>query len=218
MSICSHHFDKSFGQIDHIDRYPEMVPHVGTEYQAAGHKRLLLIGESNYLPPESKVHHDPQAWYAGTSGDLTDKEREWIHCRDLLASKTTRWVKGHTIYQNLEQALIAAGAARRTNMFSMVAYMNCFQRPAKEKLSLNVEQCDIDVSRRVMLAVTEIIRPEMICIVSSAAWRRVGSHLDHQRADWEFTPHPSSAWWNRRSRRGIGREVFTKFARKWLSR
>lgn len=220
MSITTDAFDQKLSAIDHFVKYPEMLPHVGVDFQGDGHKKLLLIAESNYLPPESTVHLTAQLWYDGTSADLSEDERNWIHCRNLVAYKTeiVRWKKGHAIYGNLENALVKAGAKQRANMFSMVAYMNCFQRPAKRGASLIVGDQDILVSKEVVGSVIAILQPEMVCFVSSKAWGYVGLGLDRASAEFACTPHPCSTWWNRKSKHGSsGREAFIAFARKWLA-
>jgi hypothetical protein len=103
-------------------------------------------------------------------------------------------------------------------MFATIAYMNCFQRPAEFGRSLVVADQDINVSKDVLASVVAILQPEMICFVSSLAWRWVGSGLDPMTAEIAHTPHPCSAWWNRKSKRGsTGRETFIAFARKWLA-
>ena len=53
---------------DHLRRFPCMHPWIGSRYQDKRHKRLLVIGESHYLPPDSTIHHDPDRWYPQQPG------------------------------------------------------------------------------------------------------------------------------------------------------
>jgi hypothetical protein len=45
-------------KIEHFVKYPSMIPYSGQDYELDLHKKLLLIGESNYLPEESEIHLD----------------------------------------------------------------------------------------------------------------------------------------------------------------
>ena len=79
-------FDTSLKQIPHYQAYPAMLPFVGEEYISEQHKKVLVIGESHYLPKESTVHHDAEAWYAGSQESLNDKEVAWINTCELILS------------------------------------------------------------------------------------------------------------------------------------
>ena len=39
---------------DHLRRFPCMHPWIGSRYRDERHKRLLVIGESHYLPPPTR--------------------------------------------------------------------------------------------------------------------------------------------------------------------
>ncbi|MGC9261264.1 MAG: hypothetical protein ACP5I8_14460 [Phycisphaerae bacterium] len=214
-------FDDGLKKIKHFKRYPEMLPHVGVHY-AKRHPGLLLIAESNYLPDDSTVHMSANGWYSGKSARLSKEEREWIHCRDIIGSGCNQtWPsRGHKIYNNIETALIDAGTPWCENMFSTVAFMNCFQRPGQKGESLKIEPLDRDVSIQVIRETICIIRPKMVCFTSSLAWDAVGRHLldaSEGKIIFEHTPHPGCFWWYRQSKRGIGRTIFIDFAKRWLA-
>jgi hypothetical protein len=222
MNICSIAFDHRLRQIEHFDRYPMMLPHVGSEYERDNHKRLLIIAESHYLPPESTVHHDPAAWYSGSSDRMKtpSDDPRWIDCRYLVA------MVNHPIFRNLKSALNEARKPNplRDDVFKMVAYMNCFQRPARNvsggrSFSRDLKDLDLEKSAGVLRQVIDAIQPQMVCFVSSFSWRTVGRDLARVRPliQFGYTPHPARQWWHRRSIRGTGKEQFVAFARQWLS-
>ena len=59
---------------EHLRRYPCMQPWIGNRYRDKRHKRLLVVGESHYLPPDSTIHHDPARWYRSSQSDLNPEE------------------------------------------------------------------------------------------------------------------------------------------------
>lgn len=72
-----------------------MMPYIGADYISALHSKLLILGESFYLPKESTIHLDPVAWYSSNQGLLAITENEcedevkWINCRELLEGGAT---------------------------------------------------------------------------------------------------------------------------------
>ena len=50
---------------------------IGSRYRDARHKRLLVIGESHYLPPDSTIHRDPGRWYRSRQEELSGEEVRW---------------------------------------------------------------------------------------------------------------------------------------------
>ena len=59
---------------EHLRRYPCMQPWIGSRYRDERHKRLLVVGESHFLPPDSTIHHDPARWYRSSQTDLSSEE------------------------------------------------------------------------------------------------------------------------------------------------
>ncbi len=62
---------------DHLRRFPCMQPWIGSRYRHPRHKRLLVVGESHYLPPGSTIQHAPDRWYRGSQADLSEEEVRW---------------------------------------------------------------------------------------------------------------------------------------------
>ena len=88
---------------EHLRRYPCMQPWIGSRYRDERHKRLLVIGESHYLPPESTIHHDPERWYCSSQADLSDEEVRWA---STIGNITGRWTKAHRIYRAIQDEIV----------------------------------------------------------------------------------------------------------------
>ncbi|MBN2294018.1 MAG: hypothetical protein JXM70_16450 [Pirellulales bacterium] len=221
IGYCTTRYDKKLGKIEHYQRYPQMMPFVGEDYDGKTHFKVLLIAESHYFPSCSSKHKDTNAWYDGYT-DLSDTEKSWINNRGGIKSgKDQHWKsKGHAIYRNIEKAMIEAGFPKRENMFSYVAYMNCFQRPAMKGDSIRnvMEDLDKEKSKQVLEGVVHAIKPDYICFVSSFAWHTIGKHMEFNglKEDPMHTPHPACCWWHRKSKKGKGKIVFKKFMRGTL--
>lgn len=140
-----------------------------------------MVAESHYLPAGSTVHMDAERWYAGSEADLAgEREPRWIHTRGILNKSAGRWrPKGHTIYRRLEQALVEAGFPESDNTFKYVAFMNGFQRPAVEGLSLKPHKADLRVSRDTLNGVVAAaLQSDQVIFVSSKARRFLGGQLN----------------------------------------
>jgi hypothetical protein len=193
----------SLEMISHFKAYHAMVPFVGNHYEAPQHNKLLLVGESNYLPKKSKVHLDPDAWYKGCQKQLSDEEIRWIHCRGLLKGDWNNG--GHRIYREINRCLESAGINGSERSMEHVAYMNAFQRPAREGDSIKhiVKTLDKDKAAEVIKEVVDVIEPDMVVFVSKYAWDALKSRLKRADGmpDLDFVCHPTGAWsyWNRES-------------------
>lgn len=167
MSIyCSTEFDERFAHIDHYRIFPEMLPWVGVNY-ALSFKKLLVVGESHYLPTGRTVHHDSEGWYR-RSNELQLDELRGIKTRGTIGNgiginPSKSWkIKSKTIYRNVERALLNStmfNVAPQT-AFTEVAFMNYFQRPGHTSGdSIHVNQLDKEVSVVVFSEVVRIIQP-----------------------------------------------------------
>ena len=202
--------DPAFEKIPFYQRYPQFRPFVGNQY-AGSPVKILILGESHYLPEGSTIHKVADKWYGGDYKGLNDEEKKWTRTRGVVNSGSgQKWTKkGHLIFRNLELALIDAGLPKCDNMFSHVAYMNSFQRPAICKESISVKQRDIDVAVEVINGVVEIIKPNLILFVSRKAGKHLAKKINLEPGvKASVFPHPASAWWLRESKHGVGKDLF----------
>ena len=216
-SQFSKEYDTQLERIPHYERHPQMMPFVGADYGKLGPK-LLLIGESHYLNPKSTIHLDPTVWYQSTVADLdqdspADNRREYwaTHTRACLTKKGPTWKKrSFTIFRNIEAALLEAGYPVADNTLRYVAYMNGFQRPAVSRLSIKETSLDRERAVETVQSVIDVLQPDHVICVSRKAFKTLNGHLDGETYG---TPHPASAWWNRASRRGTGKNQFVELVR-----
>ncbi|MBF3053036.1 hypothetical protein HKW90_01265 [Pseudomonas aeruginosa] len=217
------HFDDLLLQVEHYSRYPNLLPWVGTGYCASPLK-LLILGESHYLPEEVTYHRDPEAWYAGV--DLpADNSVAWMRTRGVVAKGLeTNWKgKSKTIFRRLSVSLAEAGLSNGAAPFTSLAYMNYFQRPAEVTgKSIRVSDLDRMVSAQVLEEVAQVLQPHAILFCSKLAWNAAASQelIPSLRAAdrvVDHTPHPASPWWYRTARKlqgRSGRDVFLEILRE----
>lgn len=216
-------YDADFRRIEHYVRHPQMIPFVGKQW--GSHSRLLILAESHYLPTDDDRKFS-EAWYDTNAKDLpVEKYRIFTSTAEIVnnAGYKQRYKrKGHRIFLNIERAILESGfnPENTDNMFQYVAFMNFFQRPAeKTGKSITVTDRDRRVANSTLRDVIRIIAPDFLFFVSSEAWKAYdkslfdGDHVGH-------SCHPTSAWWNRKSRNytkptGVnvvsGKESFVRF-------
>lgn len=213
-------YDRQFATITHFQRYPELYPWVGQEFQARPNK-ILVLGESHYLNPRSTYHHDAAAWYAGVDIRAAD-DKTWIMTRNIIANGlASRWKeKSKLIYRNIESAAHEAGVRSSSldeSSFHSLAFMNYFQRPAQvSKQSIVVTELDRQHSAAVVNAVLRVLTPRLVIFCSVQAWKaaRNAGVLDqaaHPHVKFEFTPHPATRWWHTKMRKyddNSGKQMF----------
>ena len=68
MSSFTTRYDEQLQTLVHYQNYPEMLPFIGTNYDSH-EKKLLIIGESHYLPKDTLV--DVMKWYEMDSSMLS---------------------------------------------------------------------------------------------------------------------------------------------------
>lgn len=221
MPILDRSFDKQLKEIDIYQRYPSLLPFIGEKYQDSELPRILLLGESHYLPKiNSGTHLEAEKWYQSSQEDLyiinKDGEKEstelkWMNTRGIInknKDKTYFRKKGHAIFRNINKALHEKYSfPRLENHFSHTAYMNAYLRPA-EKLgkSIKSQPLDIEHSLTTIKQILEIIQPEKVIFVSSKSYDKIGKKLKLKNA--YRIPHPASPWWHRKSSKGTGKEQF----------
>jgi hypothetical protein len=125
------YFDSQLLRAEHLGLYPNFLPWVGMGYREAVLK-ILLLGESHYLPSGVSYHHDADAWYSGIQ-IASAEDLKWMTTRSIIQNGLYNEWKGpsKTIYRNLSSALKATGFSPEEPPFVSLAYMNFFQRPAE---------------------------------------------------------------------------------------
>lgn len=212
---------------DHLRRFPCMQPWIGSRYRDPHHKRLLVVGESHYLPPASTIHHDPDRWYRGSQADLSEEEVRWA---SSVGNITGHWTRAHRIYRAVQEeiarALRESGVTPDAFPLNHIAYCNYFLRPAPVAGgSMQGNECrqDLEAAEEVLGWFLLSHRPDLAIVTSRFAGRFAEGVFRRYGIPCTSTPHPSAPSWNTPSRscgNARGRELFFSFLwnRNWVTR
>ena len=208
--MCQHEFMLPEGYVQgiplpiHLRRFPGMQPWMGDHYQDDRHKRLLIIGESHYLPEGSTIHHDSDAWYTGSQNDLSDEERKWVCTAGNIRGA---WNRAHTIYREiareLSRILDERGLTHDDFVFQHIAYCNYFLRPAPVEggsMAADVRPRDLATAEEVLNWFIRRHRPELVAVASKAAGRNAEKMLMRSRIPYLITYYAGSPFWMTRFR------------------
>jgi len=197
-----------------------MHPSIGSRYRDERHKRLLVIGESHYLPPESTIHHDPDRWYRSSQADLSEAEVRWA---STIGNITGHWTRAHRIYRAIQdeitRILMESGITPDPFPLNHIAYCNYFLRPAPTtggSMQGNECQHDLDAAEAVLRWFILNHCPELSIVTSRFAGRLAANALQERGISCTSTPHPGTRWWNTVSQsygHVRGRDLFRSFLR-----
>lgn len=216
MNTLSERFDSRLIEIDHFKKYAAMMPYVGINYGKTENGKIMLIGESNYLPENSTINNpddNPDDWYNKyTQDDLTVEETEWIDCRDLLDRH--EWKdSGHMIYKELNKQMTPYFDITSFNAMSNVIFMNAFQRPSPkmgECIRSYAIKIDFEIGAKTVDEVIQITDPDLVIFVSKYAWDAIRCRLSKEQGNRkiDFTCHPGTGgryWHNKNYKHGVGK-------------
>ena len=202
---------------NHLERFPCMGPWIGNSYRAPRFKRLLVVGESHYLPEKSTIHHDPNRWYRSKEENLTCEERAWVCTVGCISCvKRGQYYAGHRIYWNLKAELteiMQENGLVASDGFPLdhIAYYNYFMRPAPttgDSMKGHVEPIDCKVAEGVLRWFVQKHRPELVIFVSDFAGGFAESVIREYDILYIITPHPGSPWWNRAARKYARNRIY----------
>lgn len=186
---------KQLSSIWFYKQFPAMIPFIGDFYLSNMHKRLLLIGESYYLPNETQLHHSAMNWYKANQSQLDEDEVDWINCHGLL---TCNWQSdGHQIYRELNSCIFSLDLKKEERAIDEIAYTNYFQRPAEKEGESFKNFCveeDVQKSDEILNEIINIIDPEIIIFVSKYSWDVGGNKLKnaYKNKIIDFVCHPGT--------------------------
>lgn len=216
-------YDFQLLKIEHYMKYPCMFPWIGKQY-GEKYKKVLFVAESHYFPDKSTAQLDAETWYKSNQHNLTIDELKYITTREVLSDHHLE----NGIWREPEKIMNKSKILPPTeseNVYDWFCFCNFFQRPAqKEGNELQINKLDIEKAYEVFVANLRILKPEIVIFLSSKAWnccKRKG--IDD--IVFDFVPHPSCAWWNRKSLKYriedkiplTGREKFEKLVSSFLS-
>ena len=111
-----------------FERFPELIPAVGCNYwrEDGAHKKMLMIGESNYFPDyseEESVFKDAEKWYYANTDKLIPQE---------MKSAVKNW-KGYVTFNKVYKIMGEVLRERQIPYqegLNEAAFYNYFLRPA----------------------------------------------------------------------------------------
>lgn len=193
-------------EIGEYNRYPQMLPWVGKEYDNKNHKRILLVGESHYLPDcADEAFRTKEGWYYQEPGELDEESVSWTNTREVVGLGPKIWTKGHTLYREINKVIgnLEKQDYRCENMFKHVGYYNYFLRPAYPKgcsFKDVYEEQDLNIAYEAFCCILEIIEPEFVYFFSKFAWDSLLKRKSNfEGIKMDFSPHPACPWWNRKN-------------------
>lgn len=208
--------------IKHYQKFACMKPWIGSRYQSSSHKKLLVIGESHYLPKDSTIQLDPEAWYQKQQSDLNPEEIKWLSTAKIINHNKDKNFpnKAHGIYRNTAHAInsVSFNYDKPSEAIEHFAYYNFFQRPAeKTGKSIQVSKYDKMVSNEVLNSVITKLNPELVIFVSALAAKHGKTTVQSKNLPFIVTPHPTCAWWNKYAKKynGKGRDLIPVFLDKY---
>ena len=212
----------------HLERFSCMQPWIGSLYQDNRHKRLLLIGESHYMPDEeSTIHLNPEGWYQSNEGHLNPEEFIHVHTEGVIRGFFEHPRRGHRIFGEIEKQItniLKEGGltlAPGKRPLHHIAYYNYFMRPAPkpgDSMEGHVVPQDCKISEEVLRWFVREHQPQLVIFVSRLASRYGESVVHECDIPCISTPHPGCPWWNKPcdtygQRRG--RDLFHDFLEKY---
>ncbi len=184
-------FDKELLAIDHYKKYGLMLPYIGENYGKVNLK-VLFIGESHYLPEESKQSND--TWYSADENILNPTEKEYINTRGIVAGD---WKpKAHVIYKELSKALNGLSTDTDCRGMDYASFMNGFQRPAPNGDSIkgSCSPLDREIATSTIKQVISIIKPNLVIFASKFTWDTLKqSFKSDKNITFKFVSHPCGA-------------------------
>ena len=220
MNPTSKAFDLSLMEIAQYQSFPAMLPFVGQGYVSENRPKLLIIGESFYLPDYSTLQKNACEWYSANQDLLTKDEVEWIDCRGLLECD---WKSGgQRMYAEISRCLGEIDLPSIDRPVSNICYANTFMRPATDGESFKhcCEERDVVVSIATLTRVIAALTPDLVIFASKYAWDVVGWSLAKQipGITFDFVCHPiDPRHWNVTSYEH-GRKKFITLLNKWAGK
>ncbi len=215
-------FDEEFLKNDFLKRHEECLPFIGEKYEES---RLLLVGESHYVPKQDvqKVNRDD--FYDISFKDLTEGTyKGWIDTRKVFEYRAYDKKEFDPFFSNTATEI--AKAIHETNNLSrnqkidamhQYAFMNYFKRPAYDqgKTIRELTELDYKYAYDISSYVMEILDPKLIVFLSKKAYWAF-CDADNKRLCSKYSikcvSHPSCVWWNRKRSDGkCAREEFYEY-------
>lgn len=220
-----------------FERFPELIPCVGVNYERADgkHKKLIFIGESNYFGKELEtvsVFQNANEWYTGNTNRLIPEAKR-------------KDVSNDTGYPPFVKAFEIANSVLKNNGVEVggerlheTAFYNYFLRPAlnpgngKAK-KIKPEDIDREVAGTALCEIIERLKPQVIVFLSKFSFVAFKQYLNRKNQNYtnisnidirynnieiHGVVHPSSIWWYRNNGAYGWARLETILKENWLNK
>ena len=218
-------YDEELLKIGFLSRHPECLPFIGEKYSDS---RLLLIGESHYVPERDIDLVNREDFYDCRFEDLDPGDyKTWIDTRAVFEYRVYDRGDFKNFFSNPATEIARAvnhtdnlSKDQRVDAMHQYAFFNYFKRPSYDegKTIAGLSETDYRYAYEVSCDIIKVLEPRMIVFLSRKAYdafyeadrdNGFGSHYNIRSVS-----HPSSAWWNRkRNDGGCSREEFYEYVK-----
>lgn len=192
-----------------FERFPELIPAVGDNYWRSDgkHKKMLLVGESNYFSAEEdavSVFRNEEKWYYGNEKDRLIPESKKTAVNNWKDYKTF-----NRVYDVKDEELDKNGIEHLPK-YGESAFYNYFLRPAFNPgngIAKKMEPGCIDkeVAGIALAGIINRLQPDLVVFLSKKAFVEFDYYykkynpgcIESDRIFIDYVAHPSSIWWNR---------------------
>lgn len=192
-------FDQQFQEIDFYRNHEYMMPFVGDCYETKSHKKLLLLGESHYLPEDSTACFNENEWYE-QKVVLNGEDANYCNTRNT-------WEGGESLFhRHIRESLYSI--FKCNDPWQHVAFCNYFLRPTHKGVKFNIGQKDALFAVQNLIRVVNILKPNIIVFLSKKAvlsaeenypflkweYSDFWDWTNSQKIEYCYANHPSRSW------------------------
>ncbi len=216
-------FDINLLKNKFLKRHTECLPFIGEKY---GESRLLLIGESHYVPENEINCVNREDFYEVSFEELQDGDyKGWIDTRSVFERRVYYGYDFKQFFSNTATEIAKVknktsdlSLEQRREAMHQYAFMNYFKRPSysKGKTISGLTRKDYEVAYDVSRYIIDVLKPRLIIFLSRKAYNAF-CQCDQDgvlvsKYSVKCVSHPSSCWWNRKRKDGrCAREDFNEF-------
>ena len=189
-----------------FERFPELIPAVGYPHywrEDRAHKKMLLVGESNYFNDNDAPFsdfRDAEKWYNADEAKLIPENRK---------TDVSNWKSGRPFdrpFKIMDKVLTEAGIGHEKYLLNEAALYNYFLRPADKKKGLSfknvIQDIDKEVSGIALSGIIGKLNPEIVIFLSEFASGEFAKFCERNKLSYnsiiiEHVAHPSRQCWTK---------------------
>ncbi len=212
MSERCEKYDDELRKNHFMNRHYECLPFIGNKYDES---RLLLIGESHYIPKSAVQYVDREDFYKISFDDLPEGEyKDWVNTRSVFEYRANTGVSFKNFFSRTAAEIAkilyhteTPTKEQKMSAMHQYAFINYYKRPsyAEGKTITKITDEDNKYAYDVSCYIIDILKPRLIVFLSKKAYdsfcARDRGALG-SRYDIVAVSHPSSPWWYRKRNDG----------------